>query len=51
MLQYYQELLNQCIDKQEDQDRLNRMKKTLEKMKNNLKELGGKVSNGQTFVR
>lgn len=39
MIQYYQELLNKCIDKQEDQQRLNRMKKTLLKMKNNLKEL------------
>lgn len=27
MIQYYQELLNKCIDKQEDQQRLNRMKK------------------------
>lgn len=39
MIHYYQELLNKCIDKQEDQQRLNRMKKTLLKMKNNLKEL------------
>ncbi len=39
MIQYYLELLNKCIDKQEDQDRLNRMKKVLLKMKNNLKEL------------
>lgn len=27
MIHYYQELLNKCIDKQEDQQRLNRMKK------------------------
>lgn len=39
MIERYQELLNQCIDKQEDQTRLSRMKQTLIKMKDNLKEL------------
>lgn len=41
MIQYYQELLNRCIDKQEEQQLLKRMKTTLTKMKNNLKELKG----------
>ena len=41
MIQYYQELLNRCIDKQEDQQLLKRMQTTLVKMKNNLKELKG----------
>lgn len=39
MIQYYQELLNRCIDKQEDQQLLKRMQTILTKMKNNLKEL------------
>lgn len=41
MIQYYQELLNKCIDKQEDQQLLKKMQTTLAKMQNNLKELKG----------
>lgn len=41
MIQYYQELLNKCIDKQEDQQVLKKMQTTLVKMQNNLKELKG----------
>ena len=41
MIQYYQELLNRCIDKQEEQQLLKRMKTTLAKMKNNLEKLKG----------
>lgn len=41
MIQYYQELLNKCIDKQENQQLLKKMQATLAKMKNNLKELKG----------
>ena len=41
MLEKYQELLHKCIDKQEDQDRLNRMKKTSAKLKSNLIQLKG----------
>lgn len=33
MIEKYQELLHKCIDKQEDQDRLNRMKKNISKIK------------------
>lgn len=41
MIQYYQELLNKCIDKQEDQQLLKKMQTNLAKMQNNLKELKG----------
>lgn len=41
MIEKYQELLHKCIDKQEDQDRLNRMKKTSAKLKSNLIQLKG----------
>lgn len=41
MIERYQELLNKCIDKHEDNQRLNRMQSTLTIMQNNLKELKG----------
>lgn len=38
-MSYYQNLLNECIDLTEDYQRLNRMKTTLLKMKENLLNL------------
>lgn len=47
MIEKYQELLHKCIDKQEDQDRLNRMKKTSAKLKSNLIQLKGGIEMGK----
>lgn len=41
MIEKYQELLNKCIDKHEDLERLKRTKSTSQKLKSNLIELKG----------
>lgn len=41
-MEYYEQLLEECIYLQIDHKRLDKMKNTLDIMKNKLKELGGK---------
>lgn len=42
-MEYYEQLLEECIYLQIDYKRLDKMKHTLGIMKENLKKLGGKV--------
>ena len=41
MIQYYQELLNECLDLKRGKELHKNMKSILNKMKNNLKKLKG----------